>query len=220
MLKELLEKIQTLSRTQTPFDVSRFNDPVAEKTLWTPAKGGGANFKTHNLVKVDYSRIEFRSSVGAKLFYLIFLLVGLGVMIGVSVSKISDGTFGFNWETFLMLTFGSIFAGVGGGLLYYGSAPVVFDKKAGYFWKGRKSPREVFNKSSIKHLAKLEDVHAIQLISEFVWGNKSSYHSYEINLVLKDASRINVIDHGNIKSIRENAETLSAFLDKPVWYAV
>jgi hypothetical protein len=219
MLKELLEKIKTLSRTQAPFDFSRFNDPIAEKTQWSPAKGGGANFKTHKLVKVDYSRIEFRSSVGAKLFYLIFLLVGLGVMIGVSVSKISDGTFGFNWETFLMLAFGSIFAGVGGGLLYYGSAPVVFDKKVGYFWKGRKSPREVFNKSSIKHLAKLEDVHAIQLISEFVRGNKSSYHSYELNLVLKDASRINVIDHGNIKSIRENAEMLSAFLEKPVWDA-
>ena len=219
MLKELLEKIKTLSRTQKPFDVSRFNDPIAEKTQWSPAKGGGANFKTHNLVKVDYSRIEFRSSVGAKLFYLIFLLVGLGVMIGVSIAKISDGTFGFNAETLLILAFGSIFAGVGGALFYYGSAPVVFDKKLGYFWKGRKSPREVFNKNSIKHLAKLEDVHAIQLISEFVRGNKSSYHSYELNLVLKDASRMNVIDHGNVKSIRENAQTLSAFLDKPVWDA-
>ncbi len=220
MLKELLEKIKTLSRTQTPFDVSRFNDPIAEKTQWSPAKGGGANFKTHNLVNVDYSRIEFRSSVGAKLFYLVFLLVGLGVMIGISVSKISDGTFGLNAETLLMLAFGLVFASVGGGLLYYGSAPVVFDKKAGYFWKGRKSPREVFNKSSIKHLAKLEDVHAIQLISEYVRGNKSSYHSYEFNLVLKDASRINVIDHGNKKSIRENAETLSAFLNKPIWDAI
>ncbi len=182
-------------------------------------KGRGRNFKTHNLVNVDYSRIEFRSSVGAKLFYLVFLLVGLGVMIGISVSKISDGTFGLNAETLLMLAFGLVFASVGGGLLYYGSAPVVFDKKACYFWKGRKSPREVFNKSSIKHLAKLEDVHAIQLISEYVRGNKSSYHSYELNLVLKDASRINVIDHGNKKSIRENAETLS-FLNKPVWDAI
>lgn len=220
MLKELLEKIKTLSRSQSTIDVSRFDDPIAAKTEWSPAKGGGANFKTHNLVNVDYSRIEFRSSVGAKLFYLVFLLVGLGVMISISVSKISDGTFGLNAETLLMLAFGLVFASVGGGLLYYGSAPVVFDKKAGYFWKGRKSPREVFNKSSIKHLAKLEDVHAIQLISEYVRGNKSSYHSYELNLVLKDASRINVIDHGNKKSIRENAETLSAFLDKPIWDAI
>ena len=117
MLKELLEKIKTLSRTQTPFDVSRFNDPIAEKTQWSPAKGGGANFKTHNLVNVNYARIEFRSSVGAKLFYLVFLLVGLGVMVGISVSKISDGTFGLNLETLLMLAFGLVFASVGGGLI-------------------------------------------------------------------------------------------------------
>ena len=99
MLKELLEKLKTLSRSQSSIDVSRFNDPIAVKTEWSPAKGGGANFKTHNLVNVDYSRIEFRASIGAKLFYLIFLLVGLGVMIGISVSKISDGTFSFNIET-------------------------------------------------------------------------------------------------------------------------
>jgi hypothetical protein len=217
MLKELFEKFKKLSRSQGVVDVSRFNDPLALKTEWSPAKGGGANFKTHNLINVDYSRIEFRSSIGAKAFYLIFLLFGLGIAAGFTISKISDNTFAFDFDTMMLMLFGFVFASVGGALLYFGTSPVVFDKTLGFFWKGRKSPREVFDTNSIKKIAKLEDVHAIQLISEYVRGDKSSYYSYELNLVLEDGTRINVIDHGNKKTIRENADALSLFLEKPVW---
>jgi hypothetical protein len=57
------------------------------------------------------------------------------------------------------------------------------------------------------------------LWSEFVSGSKNSYHSYELNLVLNDGSRINVVDHGNLERLRSDASTLSRFLDKPVWDA-
>ncbi len=45
MLKELLEKLKTLSRSQSSIDVSRFDDPSAAITEWSPAKGGGAILK-------------------------------------------------------------------------------------------------------------------------------------------------------------------------------
>jgi len=38
-------------------------------------------------------------------------------------------------------------------------------------------------------------------------------------LVLNDASRINVIDHGNIKKLREDGQKLAEFLGKPLWDA-
>ncbi|RWX50781.1 hypothetical protein VU01_12641, partial [Candidatus Electrothrix marina] len=50
-------------------------------------------------------------------------------------------------------------------------------------------------------------------------GNKSSYCSYEINLVLQDGSRINVVDHGKKNRIREDAHALAEFLGKPLWDA-
>ncbi len=53
-----------------------------------------------------------------------------------------------------------------------------------------------------------------------VSGNKSSYYSYELNLVLNDGSRINVVDHGNLKRLRSDTQTLSQFLGKPVWDAI
>lgn len=52
MLKELVEKIKKMSRERVPFDASKFNDPIASQTDWSPLKGGGANFKLIILFKL------------------------------------------------------------------------------------------------------------------------------------------------------------------------
>ena len=93
MLKELVEKLRKLTREKVPFDPSRFNDPITNKVEWIPARSGGANFKTHNLVQVNSSRMIFRSSIGARMFYLIFLLIGLGFAFGFPYLAFQDGTF-------------------------------------------------------------------------------------------------------------------------------
>jgi len=59
----------------------------------------------------------------------------------------------------------------------------------------------------------------LQLLSEYVSGDKSSYYSYELNLVLDEASRINVVDHENLEQLRGDARTLAQFLDKLLWDA-
>jgi hypothetical protein len=121
--------------------------------------------------------------------------------------------------TILPFLIGSVFAIAGGCLYYFGTKPIVFDKHSGCFWKGRKNPDLVFNKDSIKVWTQLEQIHALQLIAEHCSSNKCSYYSYELNLVLKDGERINVVDHGNLNKIRDDANTLSKFLGKPVWNA-
>ncbi len=102
-------------------------------------------------------------------------------------------------------------------MLNRGTQPIVFDKQSGYFWKGRKNPGEVYRPEAIKCWAELENIHALQLISEHCRSDKSSYYSYELNLVMKDSSRINVVDHGKHDKIRADAAALSEFLEKPVW---
>ncbi|MHC4644642.1 MAG: hypothetical protein ACYTBJ_04015 [Planctomycetota bacterium] len=220
MFRKLVEKIKELNRTTQPFDPSSLEDPVAARTQWTPLVRGGANFCTHKLFEVTPHRIEFRASLGSKLFCMAFLLVGLGVLIGFSYKLISEGSFKLDFDTIGPILFGLVFAGVGGAMLYFLTKPSVFDKTTGYFWKGRRSPDQVLDKDSIKHLAALAQVHALQLISEYCSGSKSSYYSYELNLVLKDGQRVNVIDHGNINRIRQDAQTLSNFLGKPMWDAL
>lgn len=79
----------------------------------------------------------------------------------------------------------------------------------------------MFDTNSVKNFAGLEDIHALQLLSEYCRGGKKrSYYSYELNLVLRNGRRINVMDHGDCKKLREDAQTLSEFLDKPVWDAI
>ena len=75
------------------------------------------------------------------------------------------------------------------------------------------------NKSASKSQIPLNSIIAIQLNGEHVKNDKGSYKSFELNLVLKDGSRKNVVDHGNLKSIISDAEILSDFLDVPIWHA-
>jgi hypothetical protein len=84
MLKEFIQNIKRLSTSTVVIDPSKFEDPIAKTTSWLPAKSGGASFRTHNLVEAASHRIEFRASAGAKIFYLLFLLIGIGIIIGFS----------------------------------------------------------------------------------------------------------------------------------------
>jgi hypothetical protein len=221
MLEKLVEKLQSWAKTAPDvFDPSRFDDPVASQTEWTPAKGGGASFRTHKIVQVDVNRLEFRGSLGAKVFYSIFFFAGLGLLAGFSIEKISSGEFPLNADTIIPLLMGFLFAIIGGCMFYFGTAPIVFDKYKRAFWKGRKTPEDIYNKNSLKYFTTLENIHALQLISEYCRGNKSSYYSYELNLVLKNGNRINVVDHGNPAKLREDTQILSTFLNKPIWDAI
>lgn len=219
MFKTWLQKLNSPDKNRIAFDPSRLGDPVAFQTAWTPAKAGGANFRTQKLVKVSSYRIEFRASAGAVLFYSIFLLGGLAPMIGVTYANFSKGTLGFNADTIMPVVFGAVFAAIGGAMLYFGTIPMVFDRMRGCFWKGRTAPAAATGKTALKPYAEFSRIHALQIIAELCSGKNGSYYSYELNLVLDDGQRINVIDHGNLQKLREDARTLSEFLGKPLWDA-
>jgi hypothetical protein len=212
MLRDLVKKLQKLTVEAVPFDPASLGDEVALRTEWTPAKGGGANFQTHRLVEIDMHRTEFRASPGLVVFALVFLTIGIAVPAIVGMANRQDVV-----AVIACAFAGLIFVGVGGGILYFGLAPIVFDKRRGEYWKGRTAPYEAANRDSLKHYAELDGIRALQIIKERCTSKNSSYYSYELNLVLEDGSRLNVVDHGNLERLREDAERLSAFLGKPVW---
>ncbi len=218
MFEKLKQKLRMLTVQPVPFDPARFGDPVAAQTGWTPVKRGGASFRTHKLATAGPNRIEFRPSIGAMLFYLLFFLLGLGVFIALSVSWFSDAGVRPDPGMLVPLIISLIFIAVGAFMLYAGTAPIVFEKGRGIFWRGRKGPDEAIDSRNTGTFVRLDHVHAVQLISEYVSG-KNSYYSYELNLVLGDGKRINVVDHGNLNRIREDAKTLAQFLGKPLWDA-
>jgi hypothetical protein len=200
---------------------SCFHDHVALKTDWTPARTGGTNFRTRILKQVNSNRAEFQASIGAILFYLFFFIAGMVMLLIVLVNAILSSR-EFSWDIGMIvpLSVGLVFTIVGGCLFHFGTIPIVFDKTTGHFWKGRKRIDQMYGRAGFTHVATLEEIYAIQLISEHCGDSDGSYDSYELNLVLKNGKRINVIDHGDQKNLREDANTLAAFLEKPVWDAI
>lgn len=99
------------------------------------------------------------------------------------------------------------------------SLPLVFwieyyilDFQNWYFYtnKNRKKLIDFLNTGNFNDKFKaIKDIHAIQILNEKVKYKRWYYLSYELNLILKDSSRINLTDHYNVDYIRKNAITLS-----------
>jgi hypothetical protein len=212
-MKKLISLLQSITNTkETPkvsFDPTQFNDPIAMNTSWTPLERGGSNSRTRRLQQSIPSRIEFVPTKTVICFYLGFLLLGVaGILISIEIKDI-------------VIFFFSLFFVFFGILIYYEmTKSIVFDLQTG-FWKGRAKPENLHN-GSIKTLIRFHQIHALQLISELVVSggkSRSRFLSYELNLVLQDGKRINVVDHGDIASLREEAKILSKFLSVPIWDA-
>lgn len=202
----------------------RFQDHVAANTQWQPAKAGGTNFCTHRLEHVSMDRMEFNARGSALLFPFAFMVMGLVVgfvMFGQGLK-----------ENPLMILvgciIGSIFFAVGYWLMRDWTTPIVFDKNLRHFWRGKLENTHQLstgNTENIKEFCLLEDIHAIQLLSESCssassQGRSSTYQSYELNLIKQNGERIHVVDHGNKKHLIDDANKLGHFLGVPVWNAI
>ena len=198
--------------------VASFDDEVARKTEWGPLKGGGRSYASHALKEIDRDRVEFRATAGALAFAGVFVLLGLflswQVYSGLTVPLDRIFEVGAGWG----LVAGLFFAVSGLIMLYVTSRPIVFDKREGMFWKGRK-PSHLPGADAEDDVARLGRIHAIQILEERVRGSKKSYSSYELNLVRADGTRVNVVDHGKLADVRRDAAKLADFLGVPVWDA-
>ncbi|MBN2163811.1 MAG: hypothetical protein JXR25_12425 [Pontiellaceae bacterium] len=204
-----------------PFDSSQFNDPVAMQTRWSPLCGGGTNFRTRRLVMPEPGRVEFRTTAGAYFGSIIFGLFGLLALFFAFTILFPRPECEVARPAGLIPGFvGMIFCTVAIWLFRRFTLPVTFDQAHGFFWKGPLSPRDAMQPDEVKCHCRLIDIHALQLISELCSGDKSSFYSYELNLILKSGERINVFDHGSLKAARADAHTLAEYLGCPLWDAV
>ena len=184
----------------------------------SPLKGGGASFKTNVLIQESSSKLVYKPSIGVALFNFIFLAVGLGVLF-FGLYPLFNTSLDFASVEWFLIIFGLIFASAGGFMFYFFYMPRVFDKQLGIYYKAYKPEiRDRIKKASKTHMP-LKSIAAIQLIGEHVKSDKGSYKSFELNLVLDDGTRKNVVDHGNLKSIIDDAQLLSDFLRVPIWHA-
>jgi len=182
---------------------------------WSPVKKGGTNITSHRLRVINAKRIEVFATWQIKVFSLFFAGFGgsIGTFMSVAAWRESGG---------LIVLFpagiGLIFVAVGLALYYSTGQLGVFDKSLGWYWRSRKQQNETSQIiAQMKEKAKLNEVQALQLLTERVTSSKgASYKSYELNLILANNARINVMDHGSKRVINESAQQLSLFLSVPI----
>ncbi len=207
MGKQFIRKTKS-KKKKGEFDPQIFKDPFALEVSWDAAsRGGGGAFKFHTLHYTNSSRCVFRATFAGILISFILFAIGITPLITVGLNIISIGFF-------------LIFGLVGFYGIFFGTAPIVFDKNKGCFWmRNWFGPKE----KKLDYFCRLEDIHAIQIISEiFTSRNGSSIHkhsSYELNIILNNKKRINVLDYGQKKDIKKYAKMLSLFLNVPLWDA-
>ena len=179
-------------------DLESFEDELAFRISWDPLVGGGTNFCTHRLQKTSglmNNSIEFKPTFVAYLVSISFAVIGL-------IAILSSGSSGSGALIAL--------APLGFGLW---SLRDLVKQKSSF-----SSSSRVFCKNTKS--CGFDNICAIQLLREYVSGNKNSYYSYELNLVCINGERINIVDHGALHAIREDASILADYLSVPLWDAI
>ena len=198
----VLKKIFSLFQDNREIlDLSAFGNEIAFKTSWEPLVGGGTNFCTHRAQKnasLKGDVIVFKTTIHAYLLAISFMALGAMFAIASAAGEFDDkiGLMGLG-----VLAFGCWY------LWSLRQKESRFDRYSSELTQGKKS----FD---------LRNAEAIQLIREYVRGDESSYYSYELNLICSDGSRMNIVDHGALRKLREDSALLAEYLSIPVWDAI
>ncbi len=197
--------------TLKPFQTALFNDPVADEVSWQPLRKGGFGIFVHRLFEVSPRIYIFRVGRMGIVLPLICMAIGTGLFLRVLLG------FGV-W--FIELLIATLFFLAGLLPYLFWSVGRVFHLDLGYYWRGRKVPG-IYDFETTGTQCRISEIHALQIIDENCNENsdRSSYLSYELNLVLVNKSRIHVIDHIHLAFLQEDAAKLSKFLNIPLWDA-
>lgn len=169
------------------------DDPQANVTQWSPLRPGGSNFTTHRLHEHEQG-LEYRKNFKMMLFGALFALVGAGVSTGGLVSG--------EW---FAAVFGLIFLAVG-ALVMWPTSVLFHREQRSVTVKGRTIP--------------FSSILALQLLTERVSStDNGDYDSHELNLVLQNGERLNVVDHAGKKVLREDANKLRGLIGCKLWDA-
>lgn len=179
-----------------------------------PLKKGGANFKTHKLSAKDMNVLEFVPTLGFYAFSGIFIAIGVGAFLTFLYKFYIEG-FNSVINNMFILFFSLGFLVISYFLFRHQFKVNRFSKITNRYTKGKAKNKVGKNTVDIP----LHKIIAIQLIGERVSGSKSNYNSFEMNIVMDDGNRFNVVDHGNLKSLIKDARVLSDFLNVPIWHA-
>jgi len=178
-------------------------DLVAEKTHWQSMAGSASNFQTQTLITTEQG-LKISASFEMRLFYWAFISFGLTpivlhyILMAGSLESLIDQLLG---PPAIFFAIGLLLAGM------QRAKTVTFNRNT----------RTIY---TLEGSTQFEEAHALQVITRLAGGHsRGVYHSYELNLVLKDGRRIHLLSHGAQMAFEHQESQLSELLGVPVWQA-
>lgn len=206
----------------------KFDDPVAQRADWHHLnKGSGSSSQDKKLASVSGDRLHVVNTLGGMTIPLLGAFGGIA-LVWIAVDSyfqiISSGGEPISAKAFAFLLVVGILIMGPAFLVLRPRNTLTFDKSAGYFWHGRKRPPSAGGNPDHPDVFPLHRIAALQIPPKKLVdfrnnGRNRNFFSYELNLILDDNERINLMDHGDLADIRADAIKLGRYLDKPVFDA-
>lgn len=193
--------------------INSIDDEIVKKSSFLPLKRWWTNIKSHDLIIDEYWNYIFKVKW---LFPIVFLWLFSIPLIATLIIFLKDlqilwANTDF-WNYVWQIVFSLIFIAPAWLLFYFLFRSYIFDFQNWYFYDTRLTKKlfELVEQEKYKDkIIPIREIQALQIVSERVHGKNTSYTSYELNMILKDSGRINIIDHWNLEEIRKNADELA-----------
>ncbi len=222
-VKTFMEDIQKKAlEKQERFNnyISSIDEEIVKNSSFIPLKRGWTNIKSHDLIIENNWNYLFKVKWFFPEVFLGIFFTPIITIIIILYSKNFEVNNMF-WEFLWLIIFSIIFSWLAWLIFYSLHRSYIFDFQNGYFYdtKYAKKLFELIQNEKYKDkIISINEIHALQIISERVHGKNTSYTSYELNMILKNSSRVNIIDHWNLEEIRKNASELANKLWVKVYY--
>lgn len=221
MLKDTFKKINSMIPNLFPVDAAKFNDPVALQTDWKQVFASRSGAASSTLVNKDENTLVYKSSIGGRIFGVVFILAGIFVLWISFMAENGQEGFVINVkQPWILWLVALVFALAGVFIIIQSVTPVAFDRAKGIYYRGRKfaDPANVDGKHSLN----FRDIHAIQLLTRLESTSQENgpsrvYRVYELNLVKHDAKRVHVTTYNQADRARRDAESIARLVKVPVW---
>ncbi len=206
----------------------QFDDPLAKQISWEPLTPYGKMYCTHRLRQKYDGTLEFGPSPAALAMICFYAVLVAGILL-IGLTAIRR-----RWSAedlapclivaALYLAFAGVFTCRLIATWRFVAKPIVFDLARKALPESVLRDGETGEPCSDVQPIPFSDIHALQLICEYrqeplPGGSMREYFSFELNLVLKDGQRVNIVDHGNYKALRKDADRLADALEIPLWDA-
>ena len=167
---------------------------VRQRTDFSPLVRGGISFCSHTLDRSESGRLRVVVTGRGRFLGLLFFIIAAAAILPAILTR----QFGLLVMPLLFSVFGIFLA------VRVFKKRAVFDLTSGRFVRG-------------KIVIPFARIVALQVLKENCHTKHTTFSSWELNLVLDDASRINVFDHGDRKRFDADLAILAEALEKPVW---